>query len=104
MVNLIMSILSFNVKLSYARFLYDLQTEVLRLPPKIFLRYAQLDWNGIPFVFLREGRIQPKSSQNSSSRDHHQVYASRRKEVFEIRTVIHYVYIRSTDVLFKTVN
>ena len=41
MVNLI-TILSFNVKLSHAQFLYDLQAEVLRLPPKISLRYAQL--------------------------------------------------------------
>ena len=88
MVNLI-TILSFNFKLSHAQFLYDLQAEVLRLPPKISLRYAQLDWKGIPLVFLREGRSQPK---NSSSREHHLVYASRLKEVFEIRTVIHCVY------------
>ena len=101
MVNLI-TILSFNFKLSHAQFLYDLQAEVLRLPPKISLRYAQLDWKGIPLVFLREGRSQPKTKKNSSSREHHLVYASRLKEVFEIRTVIHCVHIRSTVVLFKT--
>ena len=101
MVDLI-TILSFNFKLCHAQFLYDLQAEVLRLPPKISLRYAQLDWKGIPLVFLREGRSQPKTKKISSSREHHQVYASRRKEVFEIRNVIHYVYIRSTVVLFKT--
>ena len=62
MVNLI-TILSFNFKLSHAQFLYDLQAEVLRLPPKISLRYAQLDWKGIPLVFLREGRSQPKTKK-----------------------------------------
>ena len=101
MVNLI-TILSFHLKLSHAQFLYDLQAEVLHLPPKISLRYAQLVWKGIPLVFLREGRSQPNTKKNSSSHQHHLVYASRLKEVFEIRTVIHYVNIRSTVVLFKT--
>ena len=68
MVNLI-TILSFNFKLSHAKFLYDLQAEVLRLPPKILLRYAQLDWTGIPLVFFMEGRSQPNTNKI-------QVYAS----------------------------
>ena len=72
MVNLI-TILSLNVKLSHAQFVYDLQAKVLRLPPKISIRYAQLNWKGIPLVYLRDGRSQPKTKKNSSSREHHLV-------------------------------
>ena len=59
MVNLI-TILSFNFKLSHAQFLYDLQADVLRLPPKISLCYAQLDWKGIPLYFWGKGEVNQK--------------------------------------------
>ena len=62
-------------------------------------RFAQLDWKGIPLVFLREGRSQPKTKYTLAPPS---VRKSRVKEVFKIRTVIHYVHIRSTVVLFKT--
>ena len=59
MLNLI-TILPFNVKLSHAKFVYDLQAEVLRLHPKMSLRYAQLDWKVIPLVFLGKGEVNQK--------------------------------------------
>ena len=55
-----------------------------------------------PLYFWEKGEVNQKLKKNSSSREHRLVYASRLKEVFEIRTVIHCVHIRSTVVLFKT--
>ena len=59
MVNLI-TILSFNVKLSHAQFLYDLQAEVLRLPLKS--RFATLSSieRESPLYFWGKGEVNQK--------------------------------------------
>ena len=55
-----------------------------------------------PLYFWGKGEVNQNTKKKLKFTRAQPSYASRRKEVFEIRTVIHYVHIRSTVVLFKT--